>query len=220
MASPAPIVTVANLKGGTGKSTLAVNLACALATGGRRVVVIDADAQGTTTHWLNSGELPVTGDSLPVENERDVERWTARVLAHQDTADLVVIDAPPHLSAATHAALLVADLVLIPVSAGGPDVLATGKVLELVREVRAARDDHGPAALLVPSRIDRRTLAGAEIEGALKPFGEPIGPAVCQRTAFVDAFTAGAWVGAYAPHSTAAAEIAALASAVKRRIRA
>ena len=45
------LIAVGNLKGGTGKSTIAVNLACALADGGGSVVLVDADAQGTAVDW-------------------------------------------------------------------------------------------------------------------------------------------------------------------------
>jgi chromosome partitioning protein len=68
----------------------------------------------------------------------------------------------------------------------------------------------------VPSKVDRRTAAGAEIEAVLHDYGEPVGPVVSQRIAHADAFTAGQWIGQYAPGSAALAEIKALAGVVKR----
>ncbi len=56
----ARIIAVGNLKGGVGKSTLAVNLACQLA-GSLRVHLVDADAQATAAEWLAGGSLPITG---------------------------------------------------------------------------------------------------------------------------------------------------------------
>ena len=88
--------------------------------------------------------------------------------------------------------------------------------LELLAEARKARKGTKPAALLVPSRVDRRTAAGREIEAVLSDFGEPVAPAVAQRTAHVDAFSAGQWVGDYAPRSAAHTEIEALAALLKR----
>src|SRR5215468_6977340 len=46
------IIAVLNLKGGCGKSTIAVNLACELASSGSKVLLVDNDSQGTATHWL------------------------------------------------------------------------------------------------------------------------------------------------------------------------
>lgn len=215
----ARVVAVGTLKGGTGKTTLAVNVAAALAARHRAVILIDADAQGTAAHWCGLGALPVRCEAMPLEYQAGAERWAARVTALRASAELLVIDCPPHVGIGSSAAFLVADLVLVPVGASGADLLATQRTLELVHEAQQVRRDSRPGCLLVPSRIDRRTAAGREIEAALKPYGETIGPAIGQRAAFVDAFTTGQWVGAYAPDSKAHEEITALTAAAERKLR-
>lgn len=209
----ARIVAVGNLKGGVGKSTLAVNLACELAAL-MKVRLVDADAQATASEWLAAGSLPITGEALPLDAERQAAAWIRRVTA--GTADLVVIDLPPHTGAATAAALIVADLFVVPVTPSGLDLRAAGKAIEMLREARDARRDGKPAALLVPSKVDRRTGAGREIEAALHEMGEPVGPAIGLRTAFVDSATANEWIGSFAPRSVAHQEIAALAAVVNK----
>jgi chromosome partitioning protein len=209
----ARIVAVGNLKGGVGKSTLAVNLACELA-GSHRVVVLDADAQATATEWGAMGRLPVQIDALPLDDERQAAAWMRRV--QSSPADLVLIDLPPHNGAATAAALMMADLFVVPVAPSGLDLRAAAKALDFLREARAARGDGKPAALLVPSRVDRRTGAGREIEAALHEMGERVGPAIGSRSAFVDSATSGEWVGMFAPRSTAHQEIMALSAVVDR----
>ena len=134
----------------------------------------------------------------------------------QIEAKNVVIDLPPMLGDATAAALAICDLAVIPVSPSGADLRATNRAIELIHAARAARDGVKPRALLVPSKVDRRTAAGAEIEAVLHDYGEPVGPVVSQRIAHADAFTAGQWIGQYAPGSAALAEIKALAGVVKR----
>ena len=67
----ARIIAVANIKGGTGKSTIAVNLAAELAGPRRTVAVVDADAQGTATAWLAQGDFLVRSESLPLDNTRN-----------------------------------------------------------------------------------------------------------------------------------------------------
>jgi chromosome partitioning protein len=56
----------------------------------------------------------------------------------------------------------------------------------------------------VPSKVDRRTAVGREIEATLHKMGEPVGPAIGARAAFVDSATAGAWIGAYAARTALA----------------
>src|SRR5690349_7914217 len=58
---PAAVIAVLNLKGGCGKSTIAINLACELAGASDSVLLLDNDAQGTASHWLSHGRLPVEG---------------------------------------------------------------------------------------------------------------------------------------------------------------
>ena len=211
------VIAVVNLKGGCGKSTIAVNLACELACGGDRVLLVDNDSQGTSTHWVSHGRLPVEGEFMPLENDQDGERLVRAVAARNE--HYVVLDAPAHVGAASQAAGRVADLVVIPVTASGVDLVATQAAVELIRKARDARRGGSPKCLIVPSKIDRRTDAGRHIEDQLRAFGESIGPAMHQRTAFVEAFGAGQWIGDYAPQSAAHYDVSSLAIAVKRSLR-
>ena len=152
---------VGSLKGGVGKTTVAVNLACALADGAKTVVLVDLDAQGTATEWIEPGHLPITGQGLPLENTGGIRRWVeseqgVKRLVEQVLsvdADIGIIDLPPHLSAIVAAALTLADLVIIPCGASVADVSATAKTLDLacagvrpigrVRELDARQPEHG-----------------------------------------------------------------------------
>ena len=214
---PTIVIAVVNLKGGCGKSTIAVNLACELASNGDTVLLLDNDSQGTASHWLTSGRLPIRGEFMPLENDQDGERLVRAAAARGER--YVVLDAPAHVGAATQAAGKIADLVLIPVTASGVDLVATRAAVELIRQARTIRRSGGPRCLIVPSKIDRRTDAGRQIEAQLLAFGESVGPTIHQRTAFVEAFGAGQWIGDYAPQSSAHYDITSLAIAVKRSLR-
>jgi chromosome partitioning protein len=214
---PAVIIAILNLKGGCGKSTIAVNLACELAGRGEAVLLLDNDSQGTASQWLSGGRLPVQGEFMPLENDADGQRLISAVAARQER--YVVLDAPAHVEAAAQAAARIADLVLVPVTASGVDLTATDAVINLIRHVRVERHSGAPKCLIVPSKIDRRTDAGRRIDEQVQRFGESVGPTIHQRTAFIDAFGAKQWIGDFAPQSPAHYDITALAMAVKRSLR-
>ena len=208
------IIAVTNLKGGVGKSTVAVNLACELATR-QKVVLVDADAQGTAAEWGARASLPIRVERMPLESAHEVEAWVQGVLAIESSH--IVIDCPPHVGPATCAAAGLADIALVPVTPSGADLMATIPALALLESVQQARRDDGPLCMLVPNKVDRRTAVGREITAALGQFAQPIAPPLHQATALVDAFNTGLSVAQYAPRSRAAREFRDLATAVKRR---
>ena len=108
------IVTVAGLKGGTGKTTVAVSLAEAAAERHDVALLVDADPQGSAMTWAEmaeeSGE-PLLSATVALPT-RDLARRLEAIGA--DRYALVVIDTPPGDPRIAAAALAVADLVLVP----------------------------------------------------------------------------------------------------------
>ena len=205
-------IAVGNKKGGVGKTTIALNLACELAIRNKSVILFDLDEQKTATDWCSRGNLPIEFKPNPVENRQNAEEMI-RLVKHS-TADIVVLDLPPHTHEATEAALIICDLFLIPVTPSGADFVATSKAIELMKESRSVRNG-APLSLLVPSRVDRRTAFGKEIVEALAGFNEPVGPGISQRSAYVDCFGLGDWIGGAYTKSSAYEEIKILSDRVE-----
>jgi chromosome partitioning protein len=216
------IIAVGNLKGGTGKSTVAVNLACHLAES-QPVTLVDADPQGTAAAWLRHGEakgmprlLEVV--SRPLLTAIGSEPWQAEMCARRHHYGRIVIDLPPQKGEAFQAALRVADLLIVPVTPSAVDLHATAQALVVLHRMREAQGGR-PACLLVPSKVDRRLAQGRKAGALLQKLGCEVGSALAQRAAHVDAFSAGAWIGAYAPDTPAHDDFRVLAREVEERLR-
>ena len=206
------IIAVVGRKGGIGKTTLAVHLSGEIAARGHKVLLIDADPQGSAAQWAAPGKLPIPVEHLPVTADT-LAPWVQKV--RKAMADVLVLDCPPHLDAALGAAISLADLAVLPCGPSGLDMMAMGEVLGVVRAVRQRRDGK-PSVLVVPNRVDRRTSEGRELVDELAKLGEPVGPSLAYRSAFVRAFNTGDTVGTFAPGSLADVEVKALADAVEK----
>jgi chromosome partitioning protein len=221
----ARVIAVGNLKGGTGKTTVAVNLACAMARR-MRVCLIDADTQHAATDWTGGGTAPVVARHMPVAAgpgqvpDARFRAWAERVLALRRTCDLLVIDLPPHFENSVVGTLAVADIVVIPVTPGGAEIAATQRAKRVLDRARASRPAQRPLdCVLVPNRVDRRTAAGRAIGHKLSDLGESVGPTLRQRAAHMDAYFHGTWIGEAAPESEAHHEFNALVKFLRARLR-
>jgi chromosome partitioning protein len=211
----AKIITVCNLKGGSGKSTLSMNLAGTLARRGRDVLVVDADPQCSATRWAAAADdkkpfpTPIAGLSgANTKVHREVEKYV-------DRYGLIVIDTPPaYESLVPASALLAADLALVPVIPSPLDMWATvdiGKTIE-----QAVAFNEALVARLVINQCQPQTTLAREVLDILPAFGiEPCRTQIGHRTAFRQAAVIGGTVHDLGPSAAAAvAEIEALTDEV------
>ncbi len=199
----AVVITVAQQKGGTGKTTLAANIAAALAPS-RRVALLDIDPQRSLGRWhgLRQARLQqaaalafsdISGWRLPTELDR-LKR----------DHDVVLIDSPPQLDTDARVAVRAADIVLVPIQPSMPDVWAAEGTLRLASEERR------PAHLMfnrTPPTSRLRDAIAADLASRELPV---LRSALGNRAGFAHAFAAGLGVTEAAPRSTAAAELRAL----------
>ena len=128
-------IVVANLKGGSGKSSTCVNLAAGLVKLGETVALVDADPQGSISDWAavraESAKMPFSVVAA------------ARKTIHRDVDDLqgdrahLVVDTPAKIAAITVSAMSAADLILIPVSTSAYDLWGCEQTLQKIDEVKA-----------------------------------------------------------------------------------
>ena len=199
----AVVITVAQQKGGTGKTTLTANIASAFAPS-RRVALLDIDPQKSLGRW-HSLRLKRLEQAAALAFS-DISGW--RLPAELDRLrrdhDVVVIDSPPQLDTDARVAVRAADIVLVPIQPSLPDVWAAEGTLNLAGEERRT------AYLLfnrVPPASKLRDTIAADLATRRLPL---LRSALGNRAGFAHAFAAGLGVTEAAPRSTAAAELRAL----------
>ncbi len=207
------IVALLNQKGGVGKTTLALHLAGEWARQGARVMLVDADPQGSALDWSQVRQAEGTPRLFGVLGlARDTLHREVPELARR--ADVTVIDGPPRVASLMRSALLAADLLLIPVQPSPLDGWASAEMLALLAEARIYRPQL--AARFILNRCAARTTIARETGAALADHDPPLlGQRVGQRVIFAEAVQRGRLAFEIAPKGAAAREIAALAAAIR-----
>jgi len=207
----AKIIAVCNQKGGSGKTTVSMQLAGTLARKKNKVLVVDADPQGTATRWAASASdenpFPASVIGLSAANEK-VHREVKKFVGDYD---FIVIDCPPAAnSPVPQSALLIADLALVPIIPSPLDLWASvgiRKVIENVGDINETLKSR-----LVVNQCQPKTNLAKETLEILPEFGIM----VCknylrQRTAYRQSAVFGQTVQDFGSKATdAIAEIEAL----------
>ena len=203
----AMVITVAQQKGGAGKTTLAANLATALASS-KRVAVLDIDPQQSLSRWhaIRAARTPPPAN-LGFSN---LAGW--RLAAELDRLkrehDVVLVDSPPQIDADARRAVRGADLVLVPVQPSPPDLWAAEGTLKL------AAEEKRPACLIL-NRLPATGKLRETMLATLKTHGTTLLPAsLGNRTAYAQAFAEGLGVTEAWPRSVAATEMRSVVAAL------
>ena len=216
-AGPVPaghVVVVGNLKGGSGKSTLVINLAGALASTGRRIAILDCDPQGTSSSWARRGNGGIPVRFEPLRNLNGAGGWLVTAGELRRDVDVLLVDLPGVVAPAMGAAFLIASLILIPTGPHTVDIEGTRRVLAHLAKARAERAQSPPPALLVPVRVRDLERGLVRWQELLEPLGLPMTPPLRQQLEFDRAFEAGLWVGERFPGGAAQREVMAIAERV------
>nr|WP_295829634.1 ParA family partition ATPase [uncultured Azospirillum sp.] len=210
------VFTVAQQKGGAGKTTLAAHLAIAWAQLGYRVATVDIDPQGSLTRW-HAVRAEATGGQ-PGFTHVQITGWRtqAEVEKLARAHDIVVIDSPPHAQTEARIAVRAATLVVAPVQPSPMDLWAVHPTIDLAAQEKRR-------LLLVLNRVPPRARIADELIAKVHDLVDP--PAVelataqvGNRTAYAGTLMTGLSVTEAARKTQAAAEMQALAEEILGRV--
>ncbi|MEI7589727.1 MAG: ParA family partition ATPase [Deltaproteobacteria bacterium] len=207
---PARIITIANQKGGAGKTTIAMSIAGALALRSTKVLVVDADAQGTATQWAGSAPEAKPFIATVISLAHANGKLHQMIKPMVSDYDYIIIDCPPSVNEqASQSALLVSELCLVPLQPTPADMWATVGIFELVKKARTINPDL--KAFAVANRVNssnlNRQVMGVMEDNEIELLKSRLG----NRTSFQESTIRGTTphhLGA--AHKVAAAEIDAL----------
>ncbi|MDP2193947.1 MAG: ParA family protein [Alphaproteobacteria bacterium] len=174
------VLTVANRKGGAGKSTCAAHLAFEAARSGMRVILIDMDPQKTLENWWNrrEEENPFLIDVMAADL-----RTTINDL-HNKNLDLCIVDTPGDASLNAVVGIEVADLILIPTKPTAPDLTAIGRTISMV-------EDNGKKFCFVITQGINRSKSTLQAASVLSQFGALAPSVISNRISYATAMGQG-----------------------------
>lgn len=198
------ILSFINQKGGVGKSTLSINVTACLSSLKRKVLLIDADKQGTSSTWASlREETPFQIVSMARENmARDAMKLAADF-------DFTILDGPPQAETISRSCIVASDLVVVPIEPGGASRWSSELTISQLKEAQEFKSTLKCG--LVVSRKVGGTVLGRDARKMAEDAGIPIFKTeIEQRIAFAEAMTMGKTIFEWLPHSPAVRDIRSL----------
>jgi len=198
------VISFLNQKGGVGKSTLSINVAACLNLMGHKVLLIDADKQGTVSTWASLREE--TGFRVVSMARENMARDAIKLAAD---FDFTIIDGPPQAETISRSCIVASDLVIVPIEPGGASLWSSNLTIRQLKEAQELKPTLKCG--FVVSRKIGTTVLGRDTRNMAADAGiRTFQTEIEQRIAYAEALTMGKTIFEWSGRSPAAREIQTL----------
>ena len=204
------IITVAQHKGGAGKTTLTAQLAAAFAADGAKVLLIDVDPQASLTDWHKIRATTLGRKNTIMLIQSQGWKMIRELPRLQKEFDLILIDTPPHAESESSIAIRAADLVLLPIQPSPLDIWACGPTIKIALQEKRS-------LMLVMNRVPAKSNLNGTIMDKLDKMNIQVArQTLGNRVSFASSIMQGLGVIEFDPRGVAAAEMQALMKEIKK----
>lgn len=162
-----PVISILNQKGGSGKTTIAINLARAYQLQGHSVLLVDSDKQGSSRDWQSADENnPIP---LLVLDQVSIDRDIKKVV---NKYKYIIVDGSPQATEIAVATIRASNFILIPMQPSPFDIWASSNLIELVKQ--GMTENQNMKAAIVLTRLVKNTKIGNEISQIIHDFELPV----------------------------------------------
>jgi len=209
----AKAITVAQQKGGAGKSTITAQLAVAYAQAGKRVGIVDIDPQGSLAMWFEVRKMLVDPSGAGITFlQASGWRLSTELDRMKRDLDVILVDSPPHAETDVRIAVRAADLILVPMQPTPLDLWATQPTLDLAKKEKSQ-------AIVVFNRTPPKGKLVDAVKAKILQAELPVAETVLgNRVAFAASMMEGKGVVESNPRHTATKEIKALAAEIGAKL--
>jgi chromosome partitioning protein len=142
------VIAIINQKGGSGKSTTAIHLTYWLAKQGKSLLLVDADAQQSSSHWMQGMENPIS--CLVMQSPDDLLEQLPEL---SKKYEYLIVDGPASLSETTRSILFCADLAIVPCQPTGVDLRSASDAMRLIKQAQSVRSGPPKAGIFLSRAI-------------------------------------------------------------------